>query len=542
MGSAALAPDASTARRLLPWLVPFAAMAWTLLAQGRLLGQDVDFVVRHVTIDDTYYYLNTAWNTRQLGWVTFDGVNPTNGVQFLWFWLLWLASYLFESKATYLHGALWLAAAFGATATLVAWRLGALLAGWMGGALLAGFVAHGAADVTHLRGLENTVHLFVFLLAADQFLRLRHDLRARPAVAPRRFVVLCALLSLNAWARLDAGAASAALALHAAWSLLRAPGVPPDRRVRATTAGLALAAVAGAIQLFGFWRMGGSLVPVSGLWKTATTSAADLPALLWHWWGRPLAWTSPVADAAPEDLVSALAAALTALALVAPWLGRTKRSPERQALLVGVAVVALALLVHAVCMAAMVDAVALRRGTWYQAPHLALMATLSVLPFALLRGAAGAMPRWVPAALGVATVLTLAWLLRAADANARKYVATRSGRTNFHGARLEVARWIDANLAPDARIGSFNSGELGYFSGRPTTNLDGLINSFAYRAYRLAGGTVAEYLRTEGIDYFVDYQFDAGIRETTEPVHSHPVPNREPIEVRRVVRAQAGGR
>ena len=29
-----------------------------------------------LTNDDTYYYLETAWNARQLGFVTFDGINP----------------------------------------------------------------------------------------------------------------------------------------------------------------------------------------------------------------------------------------------------------------------------------------------------------------------------------------------------------------------------------------------------------------------------------------------------------------------------------
>ena len=42
-----------------------------------------------LTNDDTYYYLQTAWNARHLGFVTFDGINATNGVQFLWFSILY---------------------------------------------------------------------------------------------------------------------------------------------------------------------------------------------------------------------------------------------------------------------------------------------------------------------------------------------------------------------------------------------------------------------------------------------------------------------
>ena len=124
----------------------------------------------------------------------------------------------------------------------------------------------------------------------------------------------------------------------------------------------------------------------------------------------------------------------------------------------------------------------------------------------------------------------------------QQFVAKRIDRDNFHGVRLDLARWIDTNLEPGARLGAFNSGELGYYSRRPVTNLDGLINSFAYREYRRRGGTVADYLVGEGIDYFVDYLTEDGIAEVTELVRSRPIPKVDPIEVRRVIRPRNDGK
>ena len=58
-----------------------------------------------LTNDDTYYYLQTAWNARHVGFVTFDAINPTNGVQFLWFSILYGLSFLTGDKSAFLLAA-----------------------------------------------------------------------------------------------------------------------------------------------------------------------------------------------------------------------------------------------------------------------------------------------------------------------------------------------------------------------------------------------------------------------------------------------------
>jgi len=319
--------------------------------------------------------------------------------------------------------------------------------------------------------------------------------------------------------------------------VLRDPSLPRRRRIGVLASGAAICLVAGAKQLVGYRLMGGSFVPVSGLWKTGATALGEVPSLLWLWWGRPLEQVFPLEQYVPREGIHRLAFALTALVLAMPLVGRKRRTAERKALDAGVAVVIGGLAFHALCMMALVDADAVRRGVWYQAPQMALMAMIQMLALTPPpQGDKERAPRFPLRPQDLVAVPVLAYLLYYAVLSNRHFVVTRQGRTNFHGQRLELARWIDANLEPEARLAAFNSGELGYFSGRSVTNLDGLINSYAYREYRRGGGTVADYLLREKIDYFVDYQSDEAIDRITELIHTQPVPQREPIEVRRVVR------
>jgi hypothetical protein len=91
------------------------------------------------------------------------------------------------------------------------------------------------------------------------------------------------------------------------------------------------------------------------------------------------------------------------------------------------------------------------------------------------------------------------WLLLGAASS------TRDLDGNLRLRRFELARWIDANLDPAARIGAWNAGELGYFSHRAVVNLDGLANDREYLAFLRSRRPVGEYLDRAGIAYLADY-------------------------------------
>jgi hypothetical protein len=77
--------------------------------------------------------------------------------------------------------------------------------------------------------------------------------------------------------------------------------------------------------------------------------------------------------------------------------------------------------------------------------------------------------------------------------------------SNLYQRRYTMARWIDDNLPESAVIGSWNAGQLAFFSGRTVVNLDGLVNDQAYAGRLKAGLPVIDYLDSEGITHLADY-------------------------------------
>ena len=49
------------------------------IIQVSLLTKGMEYAAVSLIVDDTYYYLQTAWNAKMLGFVTFDGLHATNG-------------------------------------------------------------------------------------------------------------------------------------------------------------------------------------------------------------------------------------------------------------------------------------------------------------------------------------------------------------------------------------------------------------------------------------------------------------------------------
>ncbi len=72
-----------------------------------------------------------------------------------------------------------------------------------------------------------------------------------------------------------------------------------------------------------------------------------------------------------------------------------------------------------------------------------------------------------------------------------------------HGLEMyRMAGVIHESIPPHERVGAFNAGILGYFSGRRIVNLDGLVNH-DIQPYLRHGG-IAEYLRVTNISYIAD--------------------------------------
>jgi len=67
---------------------------------------------------------------------------------------------------------------------------------------------------------------------------------------------------------------------------------------------------------------------------------------------------------------------------------------------------------------------------------------------------------------------------------------------------LEAAQWAGANLPPEAIIGAWNAGHIGYLSGRRVVNLDGVVNSWDY--YLAGRHDLCRYWQAQKISHLVD--------------------------------------
>ena len=88
-------------------------------------------------------------------------------------------------------------------------------------------------------------------------------------------------------------------------------------------------------------------------------------------------------------------------------------------------------------------------------------------------------------------------------------------RPGFHRGRYELASEIGRTLPPDAVIGSWNAGELDYFTPQTVVNLDGLANDTRYFNFLREGGDVRDYFEEAGVEYIADYNG----RDSSMPLH-----------------------
>jgi hypothetical protein len=109
-----------------------------------------------------------------------------------------------------------------------------------------------------------------------------------------------------------------------------------------------------------------------------------------------------------------------------------------------------------------------------------------------------------PLAAGKQTlILAVAVLLFSVGFASIGQVWWQQGRNPQAREMYEAAQWIQKNLR-STRLGAFNAGIYGFFSGRTVVNLDGKVNRQAFLHRK--EGRLLEYCEQTGIDYLVDHE------------------------------------
>lgn len=422
-----------------------------------------------LTVDDSFYYIKTAFHVGSGYGPTFDRVNPTNGFHPLWLLLLSGASIPFsEGQALFVRVVLTIqiALVYIAARLLSGVRLSAL--GYFSavfGFLLFNFYFAKA----FINGQESALQ-FLFIAVAMVYWWRVFAVESRRVIGPA--VAMGALAGLLALSRLE----GLALGLI----LLFTPLIWPGRD---------------AHENLTMPRIAGTLVGCLALLMVTAP---------YYWWnitfhGRLIPVSAAIRSTGASYGTLALVAGVTALT----WLvfGLVLRrvdsrgggnSPYMEALRF---VFPLAIYVFALALLNLFVQGKLACGIWYLPPYLLLftLALSAGLGWIRNQGAGRVAIYGVVGALALFGALT--WMYRLDPAS---YESTMEARRR--------GIWLMENTKHNALIAGWDCGITGYFSQRRVMNLDGLINSWDYKINYLDRGMTGRFINQERpVDYISQY-------------------------------------
>jgi len=478
-------------------LTALGVIQWLWL-MGLVLAGDPESIVAKLTIDDTYYYLQIAWNTWHEGLVSFDGIHRTNGVQLLWFGLLTPLAGLAPTKLAFLKLTLGLSYALNVACYALIWRVMRPVREDWPAWLMIGCWAVLIVFRPFLWGMEASLHGFVFWLVIWRLVVFE---RSRGS---RELWVLTLVLVLNAWVRLDSAVFSAVVFVYALWGF--------RARRRAIFVAVAIAFLGAAIQLVAFRAMGGSFLPVSAQIKAWWGPLDDMSLLPRMWQAFRLSFPPILPQRLAWDGVPVAALILGAAGLLL----------RREAKYVRLALLCMgATLVYILAVAAS-GAAYHPAFSWYRTPQY-----VSWLIWLVIGG------------LGWSELIShrfraggLVWALRMGSLGLilfgfyRLVMLTRDTPDEKHVlvSTYRAGVWLREHTAEDEISASWRSGIIGYFSHRQVVNLDGLVNSPEYFETYLRGkGELSEYLASLNVIYVVDSL-------ALGPTDDWPVVHRMPAE------------
>ncbi len=445
------------------------------------------------TADDGYYYLEIARNLARGDGATFDRLHPTNGYHPLWLLLLVPLARLTPDSANLLLLANLLQGALAAGAAALVYRTARLALGRLGATLAALLWI----DLTYrwwLSGLEPAVHA-VCLLATIHVYLARHAGPRRAggerATTLADHVALGLCCALTFLARIDTLMLAPLLAL-ALWR--QGSG---RRRLAAFAAPVVgVAGAYAAVNLSAF----GHLVPVSGAvkrgWSEVLLSADPVYTSHGLLAAKALNLAQPFRELATSGDHRPLALAMAGALLWAFGL-LAMRSPvprvgffQPRRIAPWAAFCLLQLLLYGLYYHG-----SMSYRPWYYLCQPWLGAVLAATAIEWLRHwSRRPGPR---RAVTLGTVV-LCCLLAAHTIRGLAIRQHRQRPPAFRGA----AAWAASHLPPDAVVGTWNAGTLGYWSGRRVVNLDGLVNSWDYFEHRRHD--LCRYWRETGITHVID--------------------------------------
>ena len=473
------------------------------IVQVSLLTKGMEYAAVSLTIDDTYYYLQTAWNAKLLGFVTFDGLHPTNGVQLLWFVIIFLLALLAKTKTVLLFSTLVVSFLLNGLCYLIILKLGAVLKQPILALFMASLWALQSLPFRiYSMGMENSLHALVFWCVIWQsvvFL-IRVQNKDKP-----NFWGLTIVLILNVWTRLDSALISAILFTFCLGMLAYSYRHELNlflRRHGKDIAGSSFLAGFGLIaQLTAFRLMGDSFLPVSALVKTSGAgqgSAIESIDKLVRVF--TLGMPSILQGRFPIPILILLGISGIVLVILATVVIRDHSDEIRAFLNLWSCFLVSEIIYYAYVGLSRVEYTPY--FIWYRSPSFifwiitgSLIALSTFLHTRLVKHSSDIL-KWAPVGFSLLIFAVAIYMFaRSINFSSKLYVT-----------RYNAALWIAENSPPDTVFASWNAGQLGFFSNRTFINLDGVINNVDYYERVLHGSTsLADYLIENNVDFIVDY-------------------------------------
>ena len=490
------------------------------IIQVSLLTKGMKYAAVSLVVDDTYYYLQTAWNAKMLGFVTFDGLHTTNGVQLLWFVIIYLLALLAKSKAILLFTTLAVSFLLNGLCYVVILNIGAVLKQPVLALFMASLWALQSLPFRiYSMGMENSLHALVFwcVIWQSTVFLIRVHKRDKP-----NFWGLTAVLILNAWTRLDSALLSAILYSFCIGTLVyvyRNNLWLFWQKYIKFIAGTSLLASSGLmIQLFAFRLMGDSFLPVSALVKTSSAGqGSDIESINKLVEVFILGMPSILQGRFPTLILVLLGISGMLLVILARVTIRDHSDEMRAFLNLWSCLLVGEIIYHVYVALSGIEYTPY--FIWYRSPSFifwiitgSLIARFTFIQTRLVKHSIKIL-KWAPVGFSV-VIFAVALYMFARNINFT---------SKLYAARYNAALWIAENSPPDAVFASWNAGQLGFFSNRTFINLDGLINNVDYYERVLHGSVpLADYLAENKVDYIVDYSI-------YRPIPDYPVVHTFPL-------------
>jgi hypothetical protein len=490
------------------------------ILQASLLIRGVQYVAASLSIDDTYYYLQTAWNTKQLGFVTFDGLHATNGVQLLWFVIIFLLAVLAKSKSVLLLATLAVSFLLNGLCYLIILKIGAVLKQPVVALFMASLWALQSLPFRiYSMGMENSLHALVFWCVIWQ--SVAFVIQVQNKEKPN-FLGLTVALILNAWTRLDSAVLSAVLFIFCVGILVYAYRndfrLFLQRYSKAIAGSSLLAGIGLAAQLTAFRLMGGSFLPVSALIKTSSAGQGSTIKPIDKLVDIFILGMPSILQGRFSTLTLVLLGSVGVLLVILTGVGLRDHSTEIRAFLNLWSCLLVGEVIYYVFVA-LSEVEYTPYFIWYRSPSFIFwiitgsLIALFVLEYIRLVNLPSKVLK--RAAVGFSFVIFAVAI----------YMFTRSINftSKLYAARYNAALWISENSPPDTVFASWNAGQLGFFSNRTFINLDGLINNVDYYERVLHGSTsLTDYLVENKVNFIVDYATYDSIPDFPV-VHTFPI-------------------